>query len=159
MHRTGSATASVVQQQHAQQQGPDITALDQNLQAQWHHTANVHLGNAVIKESSQEQAWWTCDQCPDGHLHHWLASITERSQGSGCPYCYGEKACSHNCLATVSPKAASYWDTARNGCFPDLVVAHSRETALWQCHTCGYEWSAKIDTRVQQSRGCPRCLS
>ena len=59
------------QDQHAaaQQAGPDISRLDSDLQQQWDHAANAHLGNIDITPQSHRKVGWLCDQCPDGHLH------------------------------------------------------------------------------------------
>ena len=58
------------QDQHAaaQQAGPDISRLDSDLQQQWDHAANAHLGIDITPQSHRKVGW-LCDQCPDGHLH------------------------------------------------------------------------------------------
>ena len=142
----------------AQQGGPDISRLDPDLQKQWDHAANVHLGNVDIAPQSRRKVGWTCDQCPDGHLHSWSAAVQNRTNGSGCPQCSGRKVCKHNSLATKAPAVAAQWDYEANDGTPDGVVAQSNQPAHWHCDACGHEWRATICTRVSKlKRGCPQC--
>ncbi|KAL0019382.1 hypothetical protein WJX77_003759 [Trebouxia sp. C0004] len=57
--------------------GPDISLLRPELQKQWHHVKNQHLGDRRITTSSNLRVWWSCDQCPSGLPHEWLAIVTE----------------------------------------------------------------------------------
>ena len=102
------------QPQHTRQEGPNISLLDPALQKQWDHARSDHLGNTVIKPYNNQKVWWTCDRCPDGHLHSWSATVNGRSRGSGCPQCIERKVCKHNSLATKAPKVAAQWDCDTN---------------------------------------------
>ncbi|KAL3130458.1 hypothetical protein ABBQ38_008279 [Trebouxia sp. C0009 RCD-2024] len=146
------------QGQPVQQEGPDISLLDPTLQRQWDHAANAHLGNTLIKAHSRLRVWWTCDQCPDGHLHSWLATVYLRSSGNGCPQCRGRKVCQHSSLATKAPLVAAQWDYEANEGTPDSVVAQSNQPVGWLCHVCGGRWSATPGNRVGKNQtGCPHC--
>lgn len=137
--------------------GPDVSALNKTLQQEWDHAANLHLGNVVIKKGSGRKVWWKCNQCPDGHLHQWQATVDNRSRGKGCPQCSGKKLCKHNSLATRAPSVAAYWDTAKNGRSADMVLAHSNKPAHWRCCHCKHEWLAKPAQKVHSASGCPKC--
>ena len=144
------------QGQPVQQQGPDIRRLDPALQQQWDHAANAHLD---IKPYSGRKVWWTCDQCPDGHLHSWEASVSRRTAGTGCPQCCGRKVCKHNCLATKAPKVAAQWDYEANGITPEDVAVQSSQVVGWRCEVCGNKWRTTIDHRVSKKKaGCPQCV-
>ena len=157
-HKLQVTCASPLQpESDLQQNSPDISALDQTLQQQWDHAANQHLGNIVVKRFSRRKVWWNCHQCPDGHLHRWLAKVSSRSEGNGCPQCAGRKVCKHNSLATLAPRAASYWDNANNTSTAKDVVAYSNATAQWACSCCGHKWTAKISSRAANNSGCPEC--
>ena len=148
------------QAQHAfeQQDGPDISRLDSDLQQQWDHAANAHLGSIEITPQSNKKVGWICDQCPDGHLHSWSATVHHRAEGSGCPQCNGKKVCKHNALATKAPSVAAQWDYAVNDGSPDSVVAQSNQHAGWHCDACGHKWHARVSSRVSKSQaGCPQC--
>ena len=147
------------QRQKAQQAGPDISLLSSALQKQWDHAANAHLGNIVIRPQSNRMAAWICNACPDGHLHQWTASISNRSIGSGCPQCSGRRVCKHNCLRTIAPWAAAQWDYQANAALrtPDTVVANSNQPAGWHCQVCGHRWTVSPNARVSNKSGCPHC--
>ena len=148
------------QGQPLQKGGPDINRLDPALQQQWNHAANAHLGNIDIKPYSSKKVCWTCNQCPDGHLHSWEACVRDRTRGSGCPQCSGHKVCKHNSLATKAPLVAAQWDYAANDGTPDSVVAQSNKVVGWLCGACGNKWSAAIGSRVSKMKaGCPNCAN
>ena len=142
----------------ANQGPPDISRLDLDLQQQWDHAANAHLGRIDIKPHSNRKVGWIRDQCPDGHLHSWSAQVKGRTDGQGCPQCSGRKFCKHNCLATKAPSVAAQWDYAANEGSPDSVMARSSQHAGWHCDTCGHKWRATIHARVSKRKtGCPQC--
>ncbi|KAL3140479.1 hypothetical protein ABBQ38_004737 [Trebouxia sp. C0009 RCD-2024] len=146
------------QHAHVQQEGPDISHLAPSLQQQWDHVANAHLGDIVIKPKSHKEVWWTCDQCPDGHLHSWSARVFSRTGGSGCPQCSGHQVCKHNSLATKAPLVAAEWDYHANDGTPDVIVAQSNHMANWQCKVCGCKWKATPNARVSKlEAACPQC--
>ncbi|KAL3147802.1 hypothetical protein ABBQ32_002530 [Trebouxia sp. C0010 RCD-2024] len=148
--------------QPVKQEGPDIGLLEPALQRQWDHAANAHLGTTVIKPHSTQKVWWTCDQCPDGHLHSWSATVDSRSNGRGCPQCSGRKVCKHNSLATKAPLVAAQWDFEANDGTPDNVAAQSNQVVGWLCDVCGSKWntSPKLQLRVQKvRRACPYCAA
>ena len=144
--------------QKVQQKGPDISLLSPALQKQWDHAANAHMGNIVVKPKSGRIASWSCNACPNGYLHQWIAKVYARSNGTGCPQCSGRKVCKHNCLATVAPWAAAQWDYEANAALgtPDTVVAHSHQPAGWHCQVCGHRWTATPNARVNMQSGCPK---
>ena len=145
--------------QNAQQEGPDISLLSPALQEQWDHAANAHLGNIVIKPQSHKKVSWKCDACPDGYPHQWLATVTNRTSGSGCPQCNSRKVCKHNCLATKAPWIAAQWDYKANAALgtPDSIVAHSNQPAGWRCQVCSHRWTVSPHSRVKGQSGCPQC--
>ncbi|KAL3147866.1 hypothetical protein ABBQ32_002587 [Trebouxia sp. C0010 RCD-2024] len=154
-HRTSFVST---QEKPVKQEGPNISLLAPVLQQQWDHAANAHLSKTVIKPSSAQKVWWTCDPCPDGHSHSWLATVHNRTSGSGCPQCRGRKVCKHNSLATRAPLVAAQWDYEANEGTPDSVVAQSLQLVGWLCDVCGGKWSATPSDRVGRKKtGCPDC--
>jgi len=138
--------------------GPDISLLRPELQRQWHHAKNQHLGDKRITARSNMRVWWSCDQCPRGLPHKWLRSIDKRqNMDSQCPYCTNNSLCQHNSLSTVAPAVAAYWDTAKNGLTSHQVMARSHARRHWLCPSCGHSWPAKIYRKVDGQSGCPKC--
>ena len=110
--------------------GPNTSLLADRLQKQWHDKLNMHLGNALITPGSKRKVWWLCDQCPDGLPHLWEASVMNRTNGRGCPFCSGTAICQHNTLATKAPEVALFWDVRNNyPLSPDQVTVYSNMRA------------------------------
>ena len=143
--------------QPAEEQGtPDISQLSSQLQQQWDHDANAHLGTIVITRFSHRKVQWRCEHCPDGHPHVWLAMVRNRSEGKGCPFCSGRRVCKHNSLHTLAPAIAAQWHPTQNLSQPEEFTAHSRTKAHWLCPACNHIWPAAIFMRVR-GHGCPIC--
>ena len=152
------SSAEHVQEPPVQHEGPDISLLRPQLQKQWHHAKNRRLGNTQIQPGSGRLVWWTCDQCPCGLPHEWLAEISNRQgMDNQCPFCTNRNLCHHNSLLTVAPYVASYWDSAKNGVTADQVLAGSQTRGHWLCPTCNHSWQAPVETKVGKNTGCPKC--
>jgi hypothetical protein len=74
------------------------------LASQWHPTKNEGLLPKDVTPSSNKRVWWICSKG-----HEWAAIINNRTNGSGCAYCAGLKACAENCLETLAPHIARQW--------------------------------------------------
>ena len=55
---------------------------------QWHSTKNKDIKPEDCTSGSEKKAWWQCDKSPD---HEWKAVIYSRTQGSGYPFCAGQR--------------------------------------------------------------------
>ena len=142
-----------------QQTGPDISMLSPELQSQWDHEKNAHLGSSVIKPQSNRKVYWTCEKCPDGHRHRWEAKVQHRSNGRSCPFCSGHKVCPHNSLPSTAPQVAMEWDAAKNPGSPHDYTASSNHRVHWFCDKCNQGWQTRICDRVKDKTGCPHCAS
>ena len=145
------------QGQHAgkQQKASNISRLNPALQQQWDHAANAHLGNIDIKPYSNRKVWWTCDQCPDGLLHRWEATIYNRTRGNGCPQCIGHKVCKHNSWLPRLP-----WlqlSGTMKKMLGHLKPWWHKASSLWHCDVCGHKWSIPPGQRIRMKSGCPKC--
>ena len=122
------------------------------------HDRNKHLGNIAVSTYSNQQAWWSCPDCPDSCPHIWRAVINDRSRGTGCPFCSGAKVCEHNSLAIKATDVACYWHPEKNlPLSPNLVTAQSTYRAHWLCSACKHEWQTSVGTKVITKSGCPQC--
>ena len=159
----GHSVAMTAHQQDSHRQldtnQPDISQLSPELQEQWMHDWNQHLGSIVVKPFSRHTVWWMCPNCPDGHAHIWEARPDSRSRGSGCPFCSGKRACKHNSLAVNAHEVVCYWHYEKNlPLTPDTITAQSGHKAHWVCLACNHEWQAKIQTEVVANSGCSECV-
>ena len=78
--------------------------------AEWHPTRNGVLRPETVFAGSGRIVWWLCSLG-----HEWSASMLNRSQGSGCPCCSGNKVGQGNTLIDLHPELAAQWHPARNG--------------------------------------------
>ena len=147
-----------LQKEQREEVGPKTSLLADELQQQWHEKLNMHLGNVLIRPGSNHKVWWSCDQCPDGLLHIWEATVKGRTSGRGCPFCSGYAICQHNTLARKAPEVALLWDAKKNyPLSPDQLTVSSGMRAHWKCSTCLHEWQAPVMAKVRRSTGCPKC--
>ena len=131
--------------------GRNLQVANPDLAKEWHPTKNVGLFPRHVTPKSGKNIWWTCDK---GHV--WEATISHRSQGSGCPYCSGNRVCDDNCLQTINPQLSQQWHPTKNGVLtPRDVTAGSRKKVWWVCND-GHEWKASVATR-NRGTGCPYC--
>lgn len=61
-----------------------LTTVHPELAKQFHPTKNGALTAYKVHAGSHKQVYWLC---PQGKDHEWIASIDNRINGSGCPYC------------------------------------------------------------------------
>ena len=64
----------------------------------WHPTKNGTLTPKDVTHKSNKKVWWECKKG-----HEWEAVIGSRSNGSGCPYCSGNRVAKETSLATKNP--------------------------------------------------------
>jgi rubrerythrin len=123
------------------------------LAIEWDQTKNGDLTPNDVTPGSGRKVWWKCRVCG----YEWAAVIKNRTRGNGCPSCDGRLANPKNCLGVSNPTLASEWHPTKNGDLtPNDVTSNSGRKVWWQCHTCGFEWDAKIANRNRGS-GCPSC--
>ena len=130
----------------------DMATTAPTLASEWHPTRNGNLTPHDVFRSTARRFWWR-----DTLRHEWEASANERSNGSGCPYCSGQRILvGFNDLATRRPDLAAEWDATRNGERTAQMVTVSNGTrAWWQC-TQEHSWEAIVSSR-SAGCGCPVC--
>ena len=121
--------------------------------SQWHPVKNGSLKPADLTSGLNKKVWWICSKG-----HEWEATISNRNNGRGCPYCANQKVNDENCLQTIKPTLAKEWNYVKNGSLtPKQVTAFSNKKVWWQCSK-GHEWEAAISNR-SNGRGCPYCAN
>lgn len=124
------------------------------LMAEWNWEKNngLKFDPNALTLGSHKRVWWKCYK-----EHEWQATIKDRSDGRGCPFCAGKKILKgYNDLQTLNPNLANEWNYEKNdGLSPADVTPGSNEKVWWKCEK-GHEWQATINNRNRVS-GCPYC--
>ena len=120
---------------------------------EWNYKRNDNLPSAYRPASSQK-VWWLCSVCG----FEWKTSISERSNGTGCPCCAGKIVVKGiNDLKTIKPTLAKEWNVNRNDFLtPEMVTVGTNRKVWWKCSICNHEWLASVSNR-NKGRGCPAC--
>ena len=106
----------------------------------------------MVTPSANKKIWWKCEKG-----HEWESMLNSRSQGAGCPYCYGRFPIKgENDLATLRPDVAEYWNYEKNGDKkPENFKCSSGIRVWWKCKECGKEWTSTIVKRCKAKNICP----
>jgi hypothetical protein len=75
----------------------DLLTVNPDLAGDWHPTKNADVFANSVAPNSNKKFWWVCF---NDSSHVWLASVSSRNSGTGCPRC-----------------ANSGFDTSRRGLF------------------------------------------
>jgi hypothetical protein len=122
-----------------------------DLATQWHARKNGIITPQLLTPKSNKIVWWICSRG-----HEWRASVHNRSSGTDCPYCAGQKVCEDNNLAAKYPDLINQWHPYKNGdLVPTMIMPGTRKKVWWQCAK-GHEWQAVVSSRVT-GVGCPLC--
>lgn len=125
---------------------------NKKLMKEWDYKKNINLNPQKLTKYSNKKAFWICSKCN----HNWIASVSTRSKGHGCPACSGLVATKDNNLEKVAPNLAKEWHPTKNGNLkPTDVLPYSEKKIWWQCKR-GHEWQASVSNRYQ-GRNCQQC--
>lgn len=118
------------------------------------NTARNKKSPREYRPVSNQKVWWVCSTCG----YEWIAAISDRSVGTGCPCCAGKKVLKGiNDLATVHPQLKSEWNYEKNApLLPETITSGTHRKVWWICSSCGYEWQASVVNRCK-GHGCPSC--
>ncbi len=72
---------------------------------------NCRLRASDLSAHSSEICWWKCRK-DDAHI--WKASVSDRTDGHGCPYCAGKKVDSGNSLSSKYAQVSRMFHPTRN---------------------------------------------
>lgn len=130
----------------------DLASRSPALAAEWDYDRNGTLTPDSVAEYSHKKVWWR-----DSLGHSWRATLANRSNGNGCPFCAGRQVLSgFNDLASQYPQLVRQWNHVRNGTLtPDTVTAKSNRVVWWICQN-GHEWKTSIYNR-SKGDDCPIC--
>ena len=110
------------------------------------------LDPAEVSFGSSKKVWWK-GSCG----HEWEASVKNRGNGHGCPYCSGNRVLiGFNDFASHFPELAKEWSDLNYPHKPEDFTKRSPHYSWWKCPKCGHQWKARIADRVE-GHGCPVC--
>jgi len=128
-----------------------LANVNPKLALEWNYIKNDMLKPSDVTCGTNRKVWWKCKAG-----HEWEAAISDRNNGTGCPYCSGRYASEENNLANRNPTLANEWHTSKNGeLTPKDFTPNSAKKVWWKCEK-GHEWQATIDNRSKGSN-CPYC--
>ncbi len=130
----------------------DLASNNPELASEWNAEKNGSLKPTDITARSNRKVWWKCNKG-----HEWQATVSDRSNNHGCPYCSGRFAIQGETdLATVHPELIGEWNYEKNGSLkPADVSFGSRKKVWWICKR-GHEWQAEVNSR-HSGQNCPYC--
>ncbi len=130
----------------------DLGTVHPELLAEWDWEKNTDITPYDIGSMSRKKVYWRCTK-----NHSWIAIVSHRSRGSGCPYCAGKKAIKGETdLATINPDLSSEWHPTKNGTLTaEMIMAGSGKKVWWKCNN-GHEWMAAVYSR-NSGKNCPFC--
>lgn len=117
---------------------------------EWNYEKN-DFSPEEITYGSGKKIWWKCSKG-----HEWQATISNRSNGTNCPYCVGKKIWrGYNDLETLRPDLLNEWNYEKNDIQPYQIGLGTMKKVWWKCSK-GHEWQAVINNRTK-GIGCPIC--
>lgn len=126
--------------------------------AEFHPSKNGMLHPRDINKRTARKIWWKCSICE----HEWLATVSSRTSGHGCPACsgralvYGKNDLETFCKETNNELLLKEWDYDRNPMKPSEVTKKNAHKAYWKCSICNTSYNATIHNRTNGG-GCPVC--
>jgi DNA-directed RNA polymerase subunit RPC12/RpoP len=120
---------------------------------EWNYQENSKLPTEVSKGSNYKAHW----QCKENSKHRWEAPVSNRSKGSGCPYCAGQKTLKEDSFAALySDLLIEY--SPENKEDPFELSPGSNKRLKWVCkNNQHHKWNAVVHTRTKLNTGCPYC--
>ena len=134
----------------------DLASQFPEIAKEFHPIKNTGLRASSLTAGSAQRVWWQCSTCG----HEWRATVTSRTNGSGCPVCAGKTVLAGvNDFASQCPSLAAEWHPTKNGTLtPEQVTAQSNRTVWWTCPN-GHDYHASVSSRVSRGSGCPICAN
>jgi hypothetical protein len=118
------------------------------------YSSNNPLPLSDFSFGSSKSALWECKKKdhPD-----YEATIKNKVNGNGCPYCTKKLLVPEDSLAAKFPEIATEWDIEKNGRDPEKIsYGSSAKKYWWRCHRFGHSFEATVNNRTNGTP-CPNC--
>jgi Probable Zinc-ribbon domain len=124
--------------------------------------AGISRAKIDTKTLGSGTLYWECDKAICGCVHKWEAKVTDRAlSGTGCPYCRGDKICSHQSLLYKYPGVVTQWHPTLNSMYDPSTISWSASTIIWWLCICDcgeeHVWKTTVNKRTSGQRGCKAC--
>ena len=120
---------------------------------EWNYQENSKLPTEVSKGSNYKAHW----QCKENSKHRWQTFVCNRTRGSGCPYCAGQKTLVEESIASLYPKLIEEY-SIKNKDDAKTLSPGSNKRVEWICRNDpNHIWNAVVNTRTKLGTGCPYC--
>ena len=132
----------------------DLATTTPELAMEWDYEKNGSLLPTQVISYGRNKIWWKCEKG-----HSYKATIGERKNGNGCPYCAGRKVLEgFNDLLTTHPKLCLEWDYNKNATIakPNEVSKGSHIKVWWLCSEHHHSYMMPILNRTK-GYNCPYC--
>lgn len=130
----------------------DLATVNPELATQWDYDKNAPLRPCDVTAHYKTKVWW---KCPEGHS--WKAQVSNRSNGTGCPYCKGKRVIvGKTDLLSTHEEIREIWNYDRNTITPDSISPCSGKKVWWKCPK-GHEWRALVSDVAIAGTRCPIC--
>ena len=104
-----------------------------------------------VTPKSGKRAWWICSKG-----HEWNAIVSSIANGTGCPFCAGQRLVPENSFARKYPNLAKFWDLQKNKITPDLVSAGTSKKFWFICDK-GHSFDVSLNNATSLGRWCRYC--
>ena len=108
--------------------------------SEWDYEKNNDSPEDLPGRSSKKR-WWICK-----NQHSYKSTVSNRTGGSGCPYCAGRSVGYGNDLKSIYPELCKEWDYEKNSKTPETLTPGSHYFARWICKK-GHTWKTKVKNR------------
>ena len=128
----------------------DLQTINPTLASEWNYEKNGDLMPTYVTTNSNKKAWWKCRKG-----HEWLASISNRNNGNGCPICSSERHTSFPEFALLYYLRKYGLDAVHSyrelGYELDIYIPSKRVAIEYD----GYYWhKSKIESDLAKNRKC-----
>lgn len=138
----------------------DFESNHPELMVDWDYDLNTGIKPSELSLNSNTVVNWKCHKCG----YKWSRRIRDSVEAIiNCPKCSLKEKGHRKHLFDLNKngclkdeKLLQDWDYDKNSVLPTEVTPSSSIYIYWKCHTCGYEWKAKLSNRTH-GRGCPFC--
>lgn len=132
----------------------DFATKQPDLVWEWDFNRNGETKPDQIPASATKpKYWWRCKKG-----HSWEAPTSNRSRGSGCPYCSGHKVIKgETSLLAKRPELYNELNFLKNGGFDLAALSVASTQKLWWTCALGHDYEASVGNRSINGTGCPYC--